>query len=94
MKAVGEILFQCASTVSRRDISPQIEDEARVRIGGMGVLEDRRRRRSDRRFELNKQYLWVIPFSKSSTNTRSRTKVDMPEPTPDSVHKLGKGKQL
>ncbi|GFF53786.1 hypothetical protein IFM58399_09665 [Aspergillus lentulus] len=36
MKAVGEILFQCASTVSRRDISPQIEDKARVRTGGIG----------------------------------------------------------
>lgn len=35
MKAVGENLFQCASTVSRRDISPQIEDTGRVWTGGI-----------------------------------------------------------
>jgi hypothetical protein len=40
MKAVGEILFQCASTVARRDISPQIEDKARVRTGGIGYLRE------------------------------------------------------
>lgn len=28
-------------------------------------------------------------LSKSNTNTRLRTKVDMPEPTPDDVHRIG-----
>lgn len=27
-------------------------------------------------------------LSKSNTNTRLRTKVDMPEPTPDDVHRI------